>query len=586
MSEAQRRLTTIVAADIAGFSRHIGIDEEGTLAAQRGHRAELIEPLLAEHLGRIANTAGDSFLFEFPSVVEAMRFAMAVQDGMAARNGDVPAERRIEYRIGINVGDVVADGDDLLGDGVNVAARLENLAEPGGICISRAARDQVRDRMNIALKDMGEVEVKNIARPVRVFRVLGQGEHAATPTAEPTAQNLPLPDKPSIAVLPFDNMSGVPEQEYFADGMAEDLITDLSKISNLYVAARNSSFSFKGQMRDVREVAENLGVSFVLEGSVRKMGQRLRINAQLVKAADGGHIWAERYDGDMDEIFEFQDRIRGEIIAALELQLSASDNERSQRRRTNSVEAYDLFLKGRSSYFQYTPESHVAAREFLEQAIQIDPQFADAHSYLSYCVLTSRLFMWSERGDELERSIALAEKGAALDPKSAIVWTRLAWAHGWAGNFDKAVKFYEEALALEPDNAEVYAYYAETLNFTEQAEKAVELLHRALEIETLSPPSWDFMLGHSLYELGQSEEAVPRILRCIDRAPMFAAAHLYLACTYVELGRLDEAEEQIRVLRDIEPRYTADKVRERYKYSDETNCSRFLENLRKAGLPE
>jgi adenylate cyclase len=381
-------------------------------------------------------------------------------------------------------------------------------------------------------------------------------------------------------------MSGDTEQEYFSDGMAEDLITDLSKISNLYVAARNSSFSYKGQMRDVREVAEGLGVSFILEGSVRKMGQRLRINAQLISAADGGHLWAERYDGAMDEIFEFQDRIRGEIIAALKLRLSAFDSERSRRRRTNSVEAYDLFLKGRASYFQYTLESHVAAMEFLEQAIRIDPQFAEAHGNLSYSILTSRLFMWFERGDELERSIALAETGASLDPKSAIVWTRLAWAHGWAGNFDKAVEFYEEALALEPDNAEVHAYYGETLNFTEQAEKSVELLHRALEIEKLSPPSWDFMLGHAHYELGQNDQAVPRFLRCIDRAPMFPAARLYLACTYVELGRLDEAAEQIQTLRDFEPRYTMDAVRERYKYSDQTNGSRFLENLCKAGLPE
>lgn len=572
-----------MAADIAGFSRLVGIDEEGTLAAQRRHRTELIEPLLAKHHGRIANTAGDSFLLEFPSTVEAVRCSMAVQEGMAGRNNAVPPDRRIEYRIGINVGDVVADGDDLLGDGVNIAARLENICAPGGIILSDDAYRQVRDRLEVDWVDGGEYAMKNVARPVRIWRWGAIAEVSDITSGEPSPA---LPDRPSIAVLPFDNMSGDTEQEYFSDGMAEDLITDLSKISNLYVAARNSSFSYKGQMRDVREVAEELGVSFILEGSVRKMGQRLRINAQLISAADGGHLWAERYDGAMDEIFEFQDRIRGEIIAALKLRLSAFDSERSRRRRTNSVEAYDLFLKGRASYFQYTPESHVAAMEFLEQAIRIDPQFAEAHGNLSYSILTSRLFMWFERGDELERSIALAETGASLDPKSAIVWTRLAWAHGWAGNFDKAVEFYEEALALEPDNAEVHAYYGETLNFTEQAEKSVELLHRALEIEKLSPPSWDFMLGHAHYELGQNDQAVPRILRCIDRAPMFPAARLYLACTYVELGRLDEAAEQIQTLRDFEPRYTMDAVRERYKYSDQTNGSRFLENLCKAGLPE
>lgn len=289
---SNRRLAAIVAADVAGYSRLVGLDEEGTLQSLHAHREELLDPLIAEHGGRIANTAGDSLLLEFPSAVDAVRCAVAVQAGMAGRNADVEETRRVEFRIGINVGDVIAQGDDLLGDGVNVAARLEGLADPGGICISRTARDQVRDRMEIALHDMGEVEVKNIARPVRVFRVVAGEKETAAPTAGPAAPTPPLPDKPSIAVLPFENMSGDPDQEYFADGMTEDLITDISKLSGLLVIGRNSSFVYKGKSVVLRQVGRELGVRYVLEGSVRKAGNRVRINAQLIDAESGHHVWA------------------------------------------------------------------------------------------------------------------------------------------------------------------------------------------------------------------------------------------------------------------------------------------------------
>ncbi len=380
-----RRLTTIVAADVESYSRLIAADEEGTLAAIRAHRNELIEPKITQYRGRIANTAGDSLLIEFPSAVEAVRCVMEVQGAMAERNQSTPVDRRILFRVGINIGDVIEQDGDLLGDGVNVAARLEGLSEPGGFCLSRAARDQVRDRMDIALEDLGEIQVKNMARPVRVFKFLQQGTSrggtleiqskgarrwlaglglaailmvvgggffwfdgvwsSAPTTPAPTISNAAARDgKPSIAVLPFDNLSTDKEQEYFADGMSEDIITDLSKISGLVVIARNSSFQFKGQKFDIKDVARKLGVRYILEGSVRRGGDTIRINVQLIDGETGAHLWADRYDGAMRDIFSLQDKVTAKIVSALAVTLTAGDKARTAGRETESVAAHDAFL--------------------------------------------------------------------------------------------------------------------------------------------------------------------------------------------------------------------------------------------------
>ena len=321
----ERRLAAIVAADVAGYSRLMGADETGTLAALMTLRAGLIDPKIGEHHGRLVNTAGDGFLIEFGSAVDAVNYSVDLQEAIATRNVAIPEARQVRLRIGINVGDVMVEGDDLYGDGINVAARLEGLAEPGGICISRTARDQIRDKLPLQLEDLGEQEVKNIARPVRVFRILigtgagGSGASGATPAATAPA----LPDKPSIAVLPLENMSGDPEQEYFGDGIAEDILTALSKIEGLFVIARNSSFSYKGKSADVREMSRDLGVRYVVEGSVRKAGNRVRITAQLIDGETGGHVWAERYDGELTDIFGLQDEVTQKIVEALEVKLSA-----------------------------------------------------------------------------------------------------------------------------------------------------------------------------------------------------------------------------------------------------------------------
>ena len=575
----ERRLAAILAADMVGYSRLMGADEEGTITRQRDHRAALIDPEIAGHGGRIVKTMGDGLLVEFPSVVDALKCAVAVQEGMARREGDVADDRRIQYRIGINLGDIVIDGDDILGDGVNVAARLEGLADPGGICISDVVHQSVDGKLDLAFADMGAQQVKNIARPVRVYQVLLFG-------AAEVSVGEQLSDKPSIAVLPFDNMSGDPEQEYFSDGMAEDLITDLSKISNLSVAARNSSFSFKGQMPDIKEVVEKLGVTFVLEGSVRKMGDRLRINAQLVDGADGRHIWAERYDGDMENIFEFQDAIREQIVSALQVSLTPTDQAFADRKPTDSVAAYDLFLKGRANFHRFTPEHILEAIKCLEEAIKIDPNFAAAYGYLSYCHFYGWSHMIPGFDDNLERANEMAERGVALDGTSGTALARLGWIQAFLRRYDQAVANLEKAIALASNNAEVYATFGQVLNFWGNPERGLEMIEKAFSLDTIAPPAWEFQMGHSHLLLRQYDQALAKFHRAVERAPKLGVGHLYLACAYVKLERLDDASDAIKTALEITPQYTLREVARIWPWRIDEVRNRILDSLRKAGLPE
>ena len=546
----ERRLAAILAADMVGYSRLMGVDEEGTIERQRIHRTALIDPEIASHGGRIVKTMGDGLLVEFPSVVDAVKCAVAVQAGMTEREAETPDERRIQYRIGINLGDIVIDGDDILGDGVNVAARLESLAEAGGICISDVVHQSVDGKLDLTFADMGAQQVKNIARPVRAFQVLLPGG------TDNVAVELQLPNKPSIAVLPFDNLSGDPEQEYFSDGMAEDLITDLSKLSNLSVAARNSSFSFKGQMPDIKDVVEKLGVAFVLEGSVRKMGDRLRINAQLVDGADGRHIWAERYDGNMAEIFEFQDNIREQIVSALQVSLTPTDKALTERKPTESVEAYDLFLKGRANFYRSTHEDVLEAIKCFEKAIEIDPNFADAYGYMSFSHVFGWVLMWPGFDDNLDLAHKLAERGVALDGTSTIAVMRLGWSQLWLRHYDQATANLEKAIAMAPNNAEVYSTFAQVLNYSGIPEKGLKMIEKAFSIDTFVPPLWEYQMGHSHLLLRQYDQALSRINRSIERAPKFTTNYLFLAWAYVELDRLDDAKETIKKAMEYPPHYS------------------------------
>ncbi len=382
-ARVERRLAAILAADVAGYSRLMGADEEGTLERLKALRRELVDPKIAEHKGRIVKTTGDGMLVEFASVVDAVRCAVAVQQAMPERDTGVAAGNRIELRIGINLGDVIVEGDDLYGDGVNIAARIEALADAGGVFVSNTVHDQVRDRLPFVFEDLGEQQVKNIARPVRVYRVRDVGAAAKSPTA-PAQPPLALPDKPSIAVLPFANMSGDPEQEYFADGMVEEIITALSRIRWLFVIARNSSFTYKGQAVDVKQVGRELGVRYVLEGSVRKAGGRVRITAQLIDALGGTHLWADRFDGSLEDVFELQDKVASSVAGVIEPALQAAEAARSVGRPTNDLTAYDLYLRAYSMVLSSTEQSAEALR-LMEQAIARDPCYGPALAWAAYC---------------------------------------------------------------------------------------------------------------------------------------------------------------------------------------------------------
>src|SRR5713101_4624635 len=387
-ARVERRLAAILAADVAGYSRLIEDDEEGTLGRLKALRAETIDPKIAGHKGRIVKTTGDGLLVEFASVVDALRCAAEMQAAMAESNVPLPQDRRIQFRIGINVGDIVVEDGDIFGDGVNVAARLEGLAEPGGICVSARVQEDAAGRLDLAFEDMGEQALKNIARPVRAYRVrLATAEKTSTNSPVETTPTLALPDKPSIAVLPFQNMSGDPEQEYFADGMVEEIITALSRIRWLFVIARNSSFTYKGQAVDVKEVGRELGVRYVLEGSVRKSGNRIRVTAQLVEAATGNHVWAERYDRDLADIFAVQDEITERVVAAIEPELYAAENIRSQRKAPESLDAWECVIRALSLIGQGTRDENTEAEALCRRAIAIAPGYGGAHSLLAWALL-------------------------------------------------------------------------------------------------------------------------------------------------------------------------------------------------------
>jgi adenylate cyclase len=410
-------LAAIVSADVVGYSRLMGIDEAGTLQALRAHRAELIDPLIAEHGGRIVKIMGDGLLLEFPSVVEAVKSAIAVQDGMAARNKGVADDKCIVFRFGVNLGDIIIDGEDILGDGVNVAARVEGLADPGGICLSRAARDQVRDKLNVVLDDMGEIEVKNIARPVRVFRVqIGSDKTSNGKSAASTPPALALPDKPSIAVLPFDNMSGDLEQEFFSDGIAEDIITALSRFHLFFVIARNTSFTYKGSSVDVKQVSRELGVQYILEGSVRKAGNRVRVTAQLIDAIADRHVWAERYDRDLDDIFAIQDEITEHIAMAVAPELQAAEMERARRKSVPELGVWELVARASWHIGKFSAEDNAEAQNLLLKALELDSENARVLAAVAQSYNFDGLYGWQRpQPESLAMASEMAQKAVALD---------------------------------------------------------------------------------------------------------------------------------------------------------------------------
>jgi len=627
--DIQRRLAAILAADVAGYSRLVSTDENRTLSTFRAHLKEFLEPTFARYNGRLFKTMGDGLLAEFASVVEAVQCAVAIQEGMAIRNSDAQQGNEIIFRIGINLGDVVVQDDDVFGDGVNIAARLEGLAEPGGICISRAARDQIRDRQEFELEDRGEIKVKNIRRPVRVFKVFGARKDAgdSVPISpaiqeisksfltislmtvlvagalfiwfqlsqrdarhlEPKATVGIQSGKPTIAVLPFANLSDDKEQEYFSDGLTDDLITDLSRVSGLTVIARTSTFAYKGKSQDIRTIASELGATYIVEGSVRKMGDRVRINTQLINSQTGKHIWADRFDRRTIELFDLQDEFRGKIIQALKIKLASREERWLARRPTESPQAYDLYLRGLKHESYFTRDGNLESRRLFQQATDIDPTFAIAFAHLAQSYSLAQEVGWTDqREDYATKALALAKKSVALDkelPQAHWAVGRI-YARAPFRDVERSLAAVERAVALDPNYADGHALHASTLNFAGRPEEALSAMKKAMQINPHYPFWYIFNLGQTQFHLKRFDLAAESLKRAIERNQAVPWPHRWLIATYGQLGLHDEAEWEIQELQNLGQLVTIKDIRYVTTLKNPDYLKQFIDGLRKAGVPE
>jgi len=625
--KATRKLAAILAADIAGYSRLMETDEAGTLAQLTVHRKELIDPKIAEHRGRIVKTTGDGILVEFASVVDAVQCGVEVQRAMARRNSDVTKDRRVEFRVGINLGDIIIEGDDIYGDGVNLAVRLEGLAQPGEVCISGTVHEHTQNKLALGFEDLGEQKVKNIEKPVRAYRVRLEAGAAGTVTAakktgarrwviaaavgvvviggaavwnfylrakapqiEPASLEkfaFPLPKKPSIAVLPFTNLSGDPEQEYFSDGITEDIITDLSKLPNLFVIARNSTFTYKGKPVKVQRVAEELGVRYVLEGSFRKAGQRVRITAQLVDATTGRHLWAERYDRELKDIFALQDEITQKIVTAMEVKLTEGEEARITRRQTNNPEAYQLFLRGRELFRRQTKADTAQARPLLQKAVSLDPNFASGWAMLGATHMLSGRLGWSgDRARDFARAEELAQKALAIDDSNADAYRLLGALSLDKRQYEKAIAYGEKSVALEPNHAFNTALLGLTLLYSGRPGEGLVLVKRAMRLSPYYPPHFLRFLGLAYRSMGKYDEAIAVLKRARARGPSSPFVYILLAMTYAEAGRQEEARAAAKELLKRFPKFSVKRAARAILFKDPAEQERLRDALRKAGLPE
>jgi len=544
-----RRLAAILAADVAGYSRLIGADEGGTLERLRALRRQLLDPKIAEHRGRLVKTTGDGLLIEFGSVVDALRCAVDVQREMTGRNTGMPPDNRIEFRIGINMGDIVVDDGDIFGDGVNVAARLEALAEPCGICVSARVQEDAAGKLDLVFEDIGEQQLKNIVRPVRVYRVVTE----ACPETLRSGADPPLPDKPSIAVLPFANMSGDPEQEYFADGMVEEIITALSRIRWLFVIARNSSFTYKGQAIDVKQVGRELGVRYVLEGSVRKAGGRVRITAQLIDALTGTHLWADRFDGSLEDVFDLQDKVASSVAGVIEPALQAAETARSADRPTNDLTAYDLYLRAYAmvlSSARQIPE----ALCLMEQAIERDPRYGPALAWAAHCC--NRLLLDGRSEDPAADRLKGADFArraleVAGDDPSILANAALALAY-FGEDIGAMMALVDRALALNPSFARGWYVSGLLRMWAGQPDIAIEHIEASLRLSPRARVGWSLaQIGFAHFFARCFDEAVAKLVLAIQEAPSNPHPYRFLAACYAHMGRLDEAREVVERLRAL-----------------------------------
>lgn len=577
-----RRLAAILAADVVGYSRLMERDEKNTYTQLMARWQQVLEPLVETHQGRIFKRTGDGVFVEFSSAVNAVECAAALQRGMATANAEMPQEQAIVLRVGVNMGDIMVADSDLYGDGVNVAARIETLARPGGVAISDGVHEHVQGRTDLHFADSGHHEVKNIERPVHIW-TWSPDEYAVAPV-NVTEAAPQLPARPSIAVLPFDNMSGDPEQGYFADGITEDIITDLSKVSGLFVIARNSSFAYKGKSPDIRKVSQELGVRYVLEGSVRRAANRIRINAQMIDGTTGGHLWAERYDRGMEDIFEVQDEVTRTIVTALKVRLTAGEEERREGRGKVDPEAYDLLVRSRQAILRFDAQSSAEARSMLERAIAIDPGLAAAYASLSIIALTDYINRWNGgAADHVSRALELARKAVDTDDNEAQGHHALSLALCWGRHFDEAESAAQHMLTLDPNSASGHTALGSIRDFQSQFEEALPYYTRAHRLDPQFDLSLHF-LGRTLLNLGRFEEAEIAFKRRLALAPRSDMTRFYLACLYGRTGRAEEARRYWHEVFEVNPSFSIDHFKRAMPYKDPAVLNRLIGGLREAGI--
>ncbi len=625
----ERKLAAILAADVAGYSRLMGVDEEGTLTRWKAHRRTIVDPSIKEHHGRIVKSTGDGILAEFASVVDAVRCAVEIQRGMAGRNAEVPREKRIELRIGVNLGDIIIDAGDIFGDGVNVAARLEGLAEPGGICISRVVRDEVRDKLALGFEDMGEREVKNIARPIRAYRVRTESDlPARAPIGWPGGESgrarpdrrprlwavtavvvilvagigmwlmprlysrpgmTPIAaERASIAVLPFINLSGDPQQDYFSDGLTEDILTALAHFPQLFVIARNSTFAYKGKSVAVNEIGRALGVRYVLEGSVQKAADRVRITAQLVDAQSGGHLWADRYERPLSDVFAVQDEITERIATTLVSNIERAAIEAARRKAPENLGAYDLYLQGRELRRTSLKPKLLEAEQLFEKAISLDPSFAPSFAELALSQFLAISLQWdpSRKAEFLDKGFSYARRAIALAPSLPLANLVLGDLYVRKPDYEAAVLWGRKAIELNPGDAESYAGFANILTFAGRAAEAVPQIERALRLDPNHPPVYDMLMGRAYVFSGEYEKGIPFLRSCVERAPDFWPCPTHLAAALGQLGRIDEAQQPLQTLLRLHPFASVHEYVQQSDFRAGPEYDRVLDGLRKAGLPE
>ncbi|MGY2909514.1 adenylate/guanylate cyclase domain-containing protein [Bradyrhizobium sp. URHC0002] len=588
----ERRLAAILAADVAGSCRLIGIDEEGTLAQLKALRKTLFDPKIAEHHGRVVKNTGDGAIAEFASVVDAVRCADEIQRGMAKQNIDVPQDKRIELRIGIHVGDIIIEENDIFGDGVNIAVRLEGIAEPGGISISDDARRQTRGKVDVTFEDLGSQSLKNIAEPMRVWRVPYGRAVPAVPNRWPVEETLALPDKPSVAVLPFTNLSSDPEQEYFADGMVDDIITALSHFKALFVIARNSSFAYKGRAVDVKQVGRELGVRYVLEGSVRKAANRVRITGQLVDTATGAHLWADRFDGGLGDVFDLQDRVTESVVGAIAPALEKAEIERARRKPTESLDAYALYLRGLARFYQVASrQANEEALRLFKSAIELDPDFASAYGRAAHCYAIGRANGWlSVTPNEIAEVTRLAQRAVELGKDDPIALA----AGGWAltiivRDLEVGAGLIDRALVLNPNLAEAWSFDGWVKNWLGEPEAAIERFARAMRLSPLDPSLLRMPSGtaHAYFFLGRYDEAASWAAMALQDNADYQPGLRIAAASNAMAGRPEKAHKALARLRLLNPTLRVSTLKHVLgPFRRAEDLLRYEEGLRQAGLPE